>query len=128
MLNFTEEALSAVPDFTIEHKVYGLVLWDDPIDVWSLNIDKIISFACLVITVYPNNVEKAEFWSQLNKPATIKFYDCWPRKFTEKHIQKHFAKVKISVKAMGACLIFYDHEHGKVTFHVDHFSNYNLAE
>ena len=29
---------------------------------------------------------------------------------------------------MGAHLIFYDHLHGKVTFHVDHFSNYNLAE
>lgn len=39
MLNFTKEALSAVPDFTIEHKEHGMVFWDDPIDVRSLNID-----------------------------------------------------------------------------------------
>ncbi len=82
-----------------------MVVWDDPIDVRSLNIDKIVSFACLVITVYTNNAEKPELRSQLNKPATVKFYDCWPRKFTEKHIQKHFAKVKMSVEAMGAHLI-----------------------
>ena len=44
MLNFTKEALSAVPDFTIEHKEHGMVVWDDPIDVRSLNIDKIVSF------------------------------------------------------------------------------------
>ena len=50
MLNFTVEALSAVPDFTIEHEEHGMVVWDDPIDVRSLNIDKIVSFTCLNIT------------------------------------------------------------------------------
>ena len=39
MLNFTKEAFSAVPDFTTEHKEHGMVFWDDPIDVRSLNID-----------------------------------------------------------------------------------------
>ena len=34
----------------------------------------------------------------------------------------------MSVEAMGARLISYNHQHGKVTFHVDHFSNYNLAD
>ena len=34
----------------------------------------------------------------------------------------------MSVEAMGAHLILHDHLHGKVTFHVDHFSKYNLEE
>ena len=82
-----------------------MMFLDDSIDVRSLNIDKIASFTCLDITVYPNNTEKSEFGCQLNKPATVTFYNCWPRKQTEKHIQKHFAKVKMSVEAMGAHLI-----------------------
>ena len=80
-------------------------VWDEPIDVRSLNIDKIVLFGQLNKTVYPNNAEKPEFGHQLNKPATIMFYNCWPKKQTEKHIQKHTAKVKMSVEAMGACLI-----------------------
>ncbi len=34
----------------------------------------------------------------------------------------------MSVEAMGAWLILYDLQHGKVTFHVDEFSKYNLVE
>ena len=113
MLNFTEEALPTVPDFTIEHEEHGMVVWDDPIGVRSLIIDTIVSFANLDITVYPNNTEKPEFGWQLNKPATVTFYNCWRKKQTEQHIQKHFAKVKMSVEAMGAHLISYDHPHGK---------------
>ena len=128
MLNFTKEALSAVPDFTIEHEEFGMVIWDEPIDVRSLNIDKIVSFAHLNITVYLNNAEKPEFGCQLNKPATITFYNCWPKKQTERHIQKLFAKVKMSVEAMRTCLILYDHQHGKVTYNVDHFSNSKSSE
>ena len=71
MINVAKEALSAVPDFTIEYKEHGMVVLDDPNDLRGLNIDKIVSFAHLNITVYPNNAEKPEFGHQLNKLATI---------------------------------------------------------
>ena len=75
MLNFTKEALSAVPDFTIEHEEFGMVFWDEPFHVLLLNVDTIVSFAHLDITVYTNYAEKPEFGCQPNKPATITFYN-----------------------------------------------------
>ena len=60
MLSFTKEALSAVPDFTIEQKEHGMVVWDDPIDVRSLSIDKIVSFAHLDITVFTQIMQKSQ--------------------------------------------------------------------
>ena len=125
MLSFIKEALSAVPDVTIEHEELRMVVQDEPVDVRSFNGDKIVLLSHLDITVYLNNAEKPEFGHQLHKQDNIMFYNCFPKKQTENHIKKHTFKVKQSVEAMGACLILYDHLHGKVTFHVDHFSNYN---
>ncbi len=51
MLNSNKEALTAVTDFTIEHKEFQMLVWNEPIDVRSLNVDKIVSFAHLNITV-----------------------------------------------------------------------------
>ena len=79
MLNFTKEALSAVPVFTIEHEEFGMVIWDELVDVRMLNVGTIVSFFHLDITVYPNNAEKPEFGCQLNKPAYVTFYNCGQR-------------------------------------------------
>ena len=66
MLHFTEEALSAVLDFRIKDEEFGMAVWDKPIDVRSPNVDKIVSFAHLDITVNSNDAEKPEFGCQLN--------------------------------------------------------------
>ena len=60
MLNFTKEALSAVPDFTIEHEEHGMVVWDDSIGVRSLNKDKIVSLSRLNITVITRIMQKSQ--------------------------------------------------------------------
>ena len=126
MMNFTEEQLSAVSNFTIRNPEFGMVVWDDTVDVRRLDIDKIVSITYRDVTVYPNIREKHELGQGLNKPATVTLYHLKPKTQAEKHIQKQRAKIVAAAEAKGAELVSYDHVSGHMTIHVQHFSSYNF--
>ena len=126
MMNFTEEQLSAVSNFTIRNPEFGMVVWDDTVDVRRLDIDKIVSITYRDVTVYPNVREKHQLGQGLNKPATVTLYHLKPKTQAEKHIQKQRAKIVAAAEAKGAELVSYDHVSGHMTIHVQHFSSYNF--
>ena len=72
----TEEELKNVKNFSISNK-FGKIEFLEKVNLTELNLDKIVSIEDKAIMVYQNY--KPEEGTELNKPANIHLYKCFPK-------------------------------------------------
>ncbi len=53
MMNFTEEQLSAVSNFTIQNPEFGMVVWDDTVDVRRLDMTRLFQLPIMMSPFIP---------------------------------------------------------------------------
>jgi len=128
------DQLKEVVDFTVEREGVGSVKFLGTTDVRGLDIDNIVIFRPKEIIVYPNEERKPPIGEELNKPAIITLYNCWPRDKVTGKLLKDPEKLKLfeeklkqmTRKKLGGRFISYNPEKGEWTFRVEHFSRYRL--
>ena len=73
----TEEELRNVKKFSVYNQ-FGKIEFLENVDLTELNIDKIISIDNKAISLYQDY--KPEEGNELNKPANIHLYNCYPNR------------------------------------------------
>jgi hypothetical protein len=103
-------------------------------DVRGLDIDNLVILRPKEVIVYPDQERKPPIGEELNKPAIITLYNCWPRNKETGKILKDPEKLKLfeeklkqtTKKKIGGRFISYNPENGEWCFRVEHFSRYGL--
>ena len=128
--------LKKVSGFTIGRENYGEVVFNEPVDLTSIDLDdvfdKIVIITIRSVTVYPDQHQKPLPGKGLNVPATISLKNSWPKqrdKVTPSYeksgpkFNKHVARLK---KVADTEFVDYDKDTGVWTFKVPHFTTYKL--
>ncbi|KAI0120451.1 nuclear protein 96-domain-containing protein [Hypoxylon sp. NC0597] len=121
-----------VSDFTVGRENVGYVKFKVPIDLTTIDIDKIFDEIVILeprsATVYPNPAKKPPIGKGLNVPALINLENSWPRsskKGKPISINKHIERLK---RVEDTKFENYNPETGEWTFSVEHFTTYGLDE
>ncbi|KAL3234096.1 hypothetical protein MRX96_022841 [Rhipicephalus microplus] len=95
-------------------------------DVARLNLDEIVHFRRMEITVYPDDDEKPPVGEGLNRKAQVTLDKVWPiNKVTRESITKNW---RGPLPKLGGRFLEYRPETGSWVFEVKHFSKYGLDE
>ena len=130
------EQLKKVSGFTIGRERCGHVVFDQPVDLTTVDLDNIYDNIAVInirsLTVYPNNERKPPLGKGLNVPSTITLENSWPRQRDRKspsfeksgsRFNKHVDRLR---KVGGTEFVKYDEETGEWVFKVPHFTTYAL--
>ncbi|MCJ1432977.1 Nuclear pore complex protein Nup98-Nup96 [Xylographa pallens] len=128
--------LKKVSGFTIGRENYGEVVFNEPVDLTSIDLDDVFDRIVIItirsVTVYPDQHQKPLPGKGLNVPATISLKNSWPKqrdKVTPSYeksgpkFNKHVARLK---KVADTEFVDYDKDTGVWTFRVPHFTTYKL--
>jgi len=128
MKMMTNEQLRSIPNFTIVCKDKGKITFESPTDVFNLNIDDIVLFNTRTIEVYPNDENKPPPGVELNKPAILTIYGCWPKdkqsgefKRDSQSCVKYEKVLRSKCRKMEVDFVEYNPEDGAWTFRVEGF-------
>ncbi|KAI1141827.1 nuclear protein 96-domain-containing protein [Hypoxylon sp. FL0543] len=121
-----------VTDFTVGRQNVGYVKFKVPVDLTSVDIDKIFHEIVILeprsATVYPNPAKKPPVGKGLNVPALINLENSWPRsskKGKPISINKHIERLK---RVEDTKFENYNPDTGEWTFSVEHFTTYGLDD
>ncbi|KAI1411125.1 nuclear protein 96-domain-containing protein [Hypoxylon sp. FL1857] len=121
-----------VSDFTVGRENVGYVKFKVPVDLTSIDIDKIFNEIVILeprsATVYPNPAKKPTVGKGLNVPALINLENSWPRSSKKGKpitISKHIERLK---RVKDTKFENYNPETGEWTFSVEHFTTYGLDD
>lgn len=125
----TEEK-KRVSNFQIGRENCGYVVFDQPVDLTSVPLDRIFGEIAQIelrsVTVYPDAKHKPARGKGLNVPSTIYLANSWPRNRFEKsgpRFQKHVQRLE---RVQGTEFVRYEKDTGTWVFKVKHFSTYAL--
>jgi nuclear pore complex protein Nup98-Nup96 len=128
MKMMTKEQLRSIPKFTIGCKDKGKITFETPTNVLNLNIDDIVQINTRIIEVYPNDANKPPEGKELNKPAILTIYGCWPKdkqsgdyKRDSQSCQKYEKVLRSKCRKMDVDFVSYRHEDGAWVFRVNGF-------
>ena len=130
------DQLKQVSEFTVGREGCGYVVFNQPVDLTTIDLDNIYDNTVLVttrsLTVYPDQSKKAPRGTGLNLPATITLENSWPRKQNRKtptyqtvgpEFDRHVDRLR---KVGGTEFVKYDKDTGAWVFKVPHFTTYAL--
>uniref|UniRef100_A0A1E1XGD9 Nuclear pore complex protein Nup98-Nup96 n=1 Tax=Amblyomma aureolatum TaxID=187763 RepID=A0A1E1XGD9_9ACAR len=126
-----------VENFAVAREGYGNVCFPGRIDVAGLNLDEIVHFRRMEITVYPDDDDKPPVGEGLNRKAQVTLDRVWPiNKTTREPIQDpeklkvlgYQEKLERNTAKIGGRFLEYRPETGSWVFEVKHFSKYGLDE
>lgn len=126
-----------VPNFTIGREGYGNVYFNEPIDVYGLNLDELVHFRHKEVIIYPDDDNKPAIGSGLNRKAQITLDQVWPHDKTLHEPIKDRERLEMmdyEGKLRKVCdkhdtrFIDYRPETGSWVFKVEHFSKYGLND
>uniref|UniRef100_A0A6B2KWK9 Peptidase S59 domain-containing protein n=1 Tax=Arcella intermedia TaxID=1963864 RepID=A0A6B2KWK9_9EUKA len=127
------ESLRRVPAFGIgkldeitKQKV-GEVRFHGETDVLGLDLDRIVFFKEKAVEVYPVDCEKPPVGQNLNKPAQIFLYNCYP-KSGDVGAYEEFLRHKCKTLPEKTEFVSYDPKNGEWVFIVEHFTKYGLED
>uniref|UniRef100_A0A182PA24 Nuclear pore complex protein Nup98-Nup96 n=1 Tax=Anopheles epiroticus TaxID=199890 RepID=A0A182PA24_9DIPT len=132
-----DEGRCVVPNFTIGRKGYGNVYFNEPIDVAGLNLDEIVHFRHKEVIIYPDDENKPQVGSGLNRKAQITLDQVWPHDKTLHEPIKdpqRLALLDYEGKLRRVCdkhdtrFLEYRPDTGSWVFKVEHFSKYGLSD
>ena len=132
----SREKLRKVSGFEIGREGCGHVVFDQPVDLTTVDLDSIFDNIALItirsLTVYPILDKKPPVGMGLNVPATITLENSWPRGRDKKtptyeksgpKFNKHVERLR---KVGGTEFVKYDKDSGEWVFKVPHFTTYAL--
>ena len=130
------DKLKKVSGFTIGRENCGHVVFDQPVDLTSVDLDNIFGNIAVItlrsLTVYPQTDKKPPLGKGLNVPSTITLENSWPRQRDRKtpsyeksgpRFLKHIDRLK---KVKGTEFVKYNKDTGEWVFRVPHFTTYAL--
>lgn len=126
-----------VDNFCVAREGYGNVYFPGRMDVARLNLDDIVHFRRMEITVYPDDDDKPAVGEGLNRKAQITLDKVWPiNKVTRESITDpvklkalgYQEKLERTTAKIGGRFLEYRPETGSWVFEVKHFSKYGLDE
>ncbi len=130
------DQLKQISGFTVGREGCGNVVFNQPVDLTTVDLDNIYDNTVLVttrsLTVYPDTSKKAARGAGLNVPATITLENSWPRARNRRtptyqtagpEFDKHVDKLR---KVGGTEFVKYDKDTGAWVFKVPHFTTYAL--
>ncbi|XP_077519119.1 nuclear pore complex protein Nup98-96 isoform X3 [Amblyomma americanum] len=126
-----------VENFAVAREGYGNVYFPGHMDVAGLNLDEIVHFRRMEITVYPDDDNKPPVGQGLNRKAQVTLDRVWPvNKTTRELIQDpeklkqlgYQEKLERNTAKIGGRFLEYRPETGSWVFEVKHFSKYGLEE
>jgi nuclear pore complex protein Nup98-Nup96 len=125
--------MKRVPNFTVGRKGFGSVRFFGETDVRGLDLQSIIIFNDKEVIVYPDEDQKPDVGSGLNRPAevtvlNVKRYDKKTGEaITQGPLLDKFERLlREKTAEQGATFISWDREKGEWKFRVEHFSRYGL--
>ena len=130
------EKLKKVSGFTIGRENCGDVVFNEPVDLTSIDLDNVFDKIAIIkirsVTVYPEQHQKPPPGKGLNVPATISLKNSWPKqrdRVTPSYeksgpkFNKHVARLR---KVADTQFVDYDKDTGVWIFKVPHFTTYEL--
>ncbi|KAI9780769.1 MAG: Nuclear pore complex protein Nup98-Nup96 [Geoglossum umbratile] len=134
--SMARERLKKVQKFTVGREGCGLVVFDVPADLTSIDLDKICGGIVVVAirscTVYPDNTTKPAPGYGLNLPSTITLYNSWPRAkdrvtpIYETSGPRYNKHVERLLRVADTKFKSYDKDNGTWVFSVDHYTTYTI--
>ena len=131
------EQLKRVNKFVVGRKNCGSVIFDEPVDLTTIDLNKIFGTIVVInvrsITVYPpKGVEKPPVGKGLNVPSILRIENSWPRGRDKKSpspytsgplFEKHVDRLR---KVNNTKFITYEKSTGTWVFKVAHFTTYGF--
>lgn len=130
------DQLKQVSNFTIGREGCGNVVFDQPADLTTVDLDNMYDNFVVIttrsLTVYPDPSKKPARGTALNLPATITLVNSWPRNKNRKtplgqtagpEFDRHVDRLR---KVGGTEFVKYDKDAGAWVFKVPHFTTYAL--
>lgn len=121
----SKSELSAVKSFVVGRAGFGEVRWMDDVDLRDMSVDELVFIEKSKITVYGDadtGVAKPCMGHGLNKPAILTLENVFPAAGDDSFLQS----VQSKVESRGATFIGYDESSGRLSFQVEHFTEYGL--
>ena len=132
----SREQLKRVSHFTVGRQFCGRVIFDQPVDLTTVDLDKILGTIVVInvrsIAVYPDGVVKPPVGKGLNVPSTLKIENSWPRGRDKKSpspftsgplFEKHVDRLR---KVNNTEFVAYEKVTGTWVFRVPHFTTYGF--
>jgi len=132
----SREQKSKVTDFEVGREGCGHAVFNEPVDLNSVNPDdipdKIAQITLRSLTIYPDPTNKPPVGKGLNVPSTIYLENSWPRQRDRKaamyeksgpRFNRHLEKLR---KVPGTGFVRYEEDTGVWVFTVPHFTTYAL--
>lgn len=130
------DQLKQVSNFTVGREGCGHVVFDEPVDITTVDLDNMYDNFVVIktrsLTVYPDPSKKPPSGTALNLPATITLENSWPRNKNRKtplgqtagpEFDRHVDRLR---KVGGTEFVKYDKDAGTWVFKVPHFTTYAL--
>ncbi|KAK2768433.1 hypothetical protein FQN54_000288 [Arachnomyces sp. PD_36] len=130
------DQLKNVSGFTVGRQSCGMVTFDKPVDLTTIDLDNIFDHLVKItvrsITVYPVDVQKPPRGKGLNVPSTLRIENSWPRGRDRKApspltsgpiFDKHVNRLMM---VKNTEFVDYEKETGVWVFRVPHFTTYGL--
>ncbi|KAL9046474.1 MAG: hypothetical protein Q9214_000698 [Letrouitia sp. 1 TL-2023] len=132
----SKEQKAHMTDFCIGREGCGYVVFDQPVDLNTVNLDDIEGKIALInvrsLTIYPPGYPKPAQGQGLNVPATIYLANSWPRTRDRKmpsyeksgiRFNKHVDRLR---KVQDTQFVRYEKDTGTWVFKVPHFTTYGF--
>lgn len=132
----SKEQKAHMTDFCIGREGCGYVVFDQPVDLNTVNLDDIEGKIALInvrsLTIYPPGYRKPAQGQGLNVPATIFLANSWPRTRDRKmpsyeksgvRFNKHVDRLR---KVQDTKFVRYEKDTGTWVFKVPHFTTYGF--
>lgn len=122
----SEESLSKVENFRLVRKGFGEVQWQKPVDLRSVDLDKVVEFEEGSIVVYPKGMTLPEIGKGLNTEAIVRMHGLWKRSGglplrNASSVAAMVRKLKAHCDQEGLIFLGYDASTGTWTFKCNHF-------
>jgi nuclear pore complex protein Nup98-Nup96 len=131
-----KDQLKKVSGFCIGREDCGHVVFDQPVDLTTVDLDNVFDNICVItlrsLTVYPDQTKKPLLGKGLNVPSTITLRNSWPRQRDRKtpsyeksgiKFNKHVDRLR---KVTGTEFVNYNKDTGEWIFRVPHFTTYGF--
>jgi len=124
--SMSPEELTCVPNLTISRPNVGSICFHGSTDCTYLDFERVVRLEIGEVLVYPDSSLKPPVGVDLNKPATVTMYQCWPPTGSkllqdEKSQERYRNKIKSMTEEKLAKFLDYDCITGIWEFAVDHF-------